>query len=147
MNTQKIKGLYRSCKHFIRNIWVFRKTLCYHRAWDYSGSLYALEDALSDIKNLGFPCTANREKDIKQIGVCIELIKRIREDTYDIDKFDYSMKFNDSDVMGYSSCNVVATPKFDFPTNTKHIHSMKQRKNDMEMLFGILNKRLLGWWD
>lgn len=135
-------------KRFFKNIYVFRRTLCGHRAWDYSGIFLATEDALSDMINYGMPHIKGGNRYIKQMKIAKELSKRIREDNYVSDKFDIQMDFGEiENGKKYGSVLFTRTPLHDFPTNTKLCYSVDYRKQDMDALTKMLNKHLFSWWD
>lgn len=134
-----MKNTILSLKNFFRNIWVFRRTLMQHYAWDYSGVLLATRDALDDMIQYGMPHTLNGEKHIKDMKIARELCNRLIEG--DDLKFDYDMKFNNGTI------DVKTTPLYDFPTSTKHTHAYCTEKQHFDMLMCILKRKMRCWWD
>lgn len=144
----KIFNLYYLIKHFIINIYVFRRTLASHRSWDYSGMLQAMEDALAHMISGGMPHIKNGHRHIKQMKVAKELCKRIREDSYTIDKIDYSHPaiFEDIEGSKFKRIRIISNKIFDIP-NEKLVFSINYRKQDLDLLNKILNRNLFSWWD
>lgn len=145
----KITDTYYEVKWFFKNIYTFRSTLKYSRPWDYSGILYAIEDHLSMQISGGMGSHVGGDKHIQQMKVARELTRRIGEDDYYFDRFEWhDLKFGE--VCPKTGCREVfwkePSKKFDLPTwglSTK----TELRKQDLEMLTKILNKHILSWWD
>ena len=146
LNMQYIKNIFSIMKNFFRNIWVFRRTLMQHYAWDYSGILLATRDALDDMIQYGMPHTLNGEKHIKDMKIARELCNRLLEGNEL--KFDYDMTFGEREMpYGTRGVKITTTPLFDFPRSTKHSSCLNQENEQFEMLMHILKRKLRYWWD
>lgn len=145
----RIEDTYREIKWFFKNIYTFRSTLRHSRPWDYSGILYAIEDQLSMQIAGGMGNHVGGDKHIQQMKVARELARRIKEDSYQLDKFEWpALEFGEVCTVTGSREVFWREPikKFDLPTR-KLAFRVNLRKQDMEMLTNILNKHMLSWWD
>lgn len=141
----RIKDTYQTTKHFFRNIWVFRKTLLYHRRWDYNGILQSMHDALDDMIKYNMPHVHNGQKHVEDMKIARELCKRLIEDDVLTHKFTYEMKSLETDERGFTGVEITAKPIFDFPT--KPNYRLNYQKQYLELLTSILNRKLRHWWD
>jgi hypothetical protein len=131
---------------FLRNLWLFRKALWRFKAYDYTGLLLFMETATKDIhechKNHGH--LMRSEQTAKELLVVSKLCKRIREDKYTDEVKGYRPK--EGSFFGgkfYQIPNTLPSIK------SKHFYKMREnvRKNDLELLCKILNRKLLTFWD
>jgi hypothetical protein len=129
---------------FLKNLYVFRKTLWNHRAYDWCGLYQAMQDALIDMedchRNHGHHL--NNEKCADRMKVCIELIERLKDDDHLYRYFKYVQTGK-----GFLDGKFV-------PMNTEQVNwqsGLKLRANierhQRELLFDILKKHSKSWWD
>jgi hypothetical protein len=73
-------------KHFIQNVWTFRKELWDHRWWDYRFTLNLFERSLQvqveGMSTKGYEVPESREPKVKSMHRVLELLKNNREDNY-----------------------------------------------------------------
>jgi hypothetical protein len=73
-------------KHFIQNVWTFRKELWDHRWWDYRFTLNIFERSLDiqekGMSTKGYEVPESREPKVKSMRRVLELLKNNREDNY-----------------------------------------------------------------
>jgi hypothetical protein len=73
-------------KHFIQNVWTFRKELWDHRWWDYRFTLNLFERSLTVLEEgmstKGYEVFESREPKVKSMRRVLELLKNNREDNY-----------------------------------------------------------------
>lgn len=129
---------------YLRNLYVFNKSLWYYRRWDYSGMLHFMEEMAKDMsechKTKGH--TKRADKTAKELLVFAELLKRIRLDNYTEDKLQY--------VPGKGFGSFVQKPNA-LPScrNWKVFYKMvnDQKKADLELATKMMNRSLPSWWD
>lgn len=119
---------------FIKNICRFREFLWVHRPWDYENGFLAYNKAsLGEIKR----CLIERDikhgchpNVIKNINICLELIKRIEnhEHIYMYDEYSY-MKSKRKEGVPKSAC------------------PFKQERNDWNYLYHLLSKYSQNFYD
>jgi len=82
----KFNEFTRNLNQFYRNVWNFRKSLWNFRWWDYSFSLYVLQDTLKvvsvNLEKNGTEVTEHRMKKVQKINRVIELIENIKETNF-----------------------------------------------------------------
>lgn len=143
----KMENLWYDSCGFLRNIWVFRKTLWVYRSYDYASYYQFLRDFTEDkIKNSS-GVHVGWEKDVERMRVVNTLCTRLMEDSYLSEKFDTKLEFGPVDDRGFGEVTVKTTPLHDFPTNTKHFFQCDIEKQDFDMLNKIISKHLRKWWD
>lgn len=73
-------------KHFIQNVWTFRKELWEHRWWDYRFTLNLFERSLQfqekGLSTKGWEVPETRDAKVKSIRRVLELLKNNRKDNY-----------------------------------------------------------------
>jgi hypothetical protein len=73
-------------KHFIQNVWTFRKELWEHRWWDYRFTLNLFERSLQvqekGMSIKGMEVSETREPKLKAMRRVLELLNNNREDNY-----------------------------------------------------------------
>lgn len=81
-----MKSFIKNLNNFYLNLWYFRKSLWSFRWWDYSFSLYILQDALKvmsvNLEKKGSEITEIRMKKVQKINRVIELIENIKQTNY-----------------------------------------------------------------
>lgn len=84
--SDKFKDFTHNVNQFYKNIWFFRKSLWNYRWWDYSYSLYVLQDALKimsiNLEKKGSEITELRMKKVEKINRVIELIENIKQTNF-----------------------------------------------------------------
>lgn len=136
----------RSVIRFLKNIYVFKRTLWVHRNYDYGSYFVFIKEFTDDLQTLKNPLTVGWDDRMKKAKIIGEYANRVWLDEYEIDKFEYSIEKIDLEG-DRSSIKIYATPKHDFPVNTKHIYELDLRKQDSESMHSLLNKHILTFWD
>ena len=150
---------FRNIKHFVINCWDFRRILWNNRWWDHGYFFdYMREKLLIDNRkykkhgmNLHLVDITDKQE------VCIHLLKRLIDDGY------YENVYKNHDKRWGELDASVENGVFNiFRTNVKtrqdKILEKKQdkilikkeeelRNNDIKLLFRILEKNILKWWD
>lgn len=84
--SNKFNEFTRNLNQFYKNIWYFRKSLWNFRWWDYSFTLYILQDALKEmskgLENKGTEIKELRLKKVQKINRVIELIENIKRTNF-----------------------------------------------------------------
>lgn len=131
---------------YFRNLYVFHKALWYYRSWNYEGLLYLMEEATKDMHN----CHKNHghlvrsEDTAKELLIVSTLLKRIREDKYTDEVQGWSPKEGSLWNGGfYQKPNTLPS------INAKSFYKMREavKKNDLDYLCKILNRKLFTFWD
>lgn len=131
---------------YFRNLYIFNKALWYYRSYDYSGLLLFMETATKDMhechKNHGH--LMRSEETAKELLIASTLLKRIREDKY-IDEVQ-GWKRNEGSMFGgefYQKPNTLPSIK------SKRFYKMREqmRKDELELVCKILERKLLSFWD
>lgn len=115
-----------------------------YKWWDYSFLLQAMEDWCENAskqhsKHGHLVCSKDTAKQLKLVSA---LIKRIRED----DVYSLQCKVFNSKNATYDGAVVKALQLEPF-TRTKVEIENKQRKQDLQYLFKIMEKKMFSWWD
>lgn len=142
----QFKQFIRSVIRFLKNIYVFKRTLWVHRNYDYGSYFVFIKEFTDDLQTLKNPFTVGWDDRMKKAKIIGEYANRVWLDEYEIDKFEYSIEKIDLEG-GLSSLKFYATPKHDFPVNTKHIYKLDLRKQDLDSMHSLLNKHILTFWD
>lgn len=131
---------------YLHNLWIFRKAMWRFRAYDYTGLLMLMEAATKDMhlchKNHGQ--LMRSEETAKELLIVSTLLKRIREDNYTDEVQGY--KQVEGKMFGgtfYQKPNTLPN------INAKCFYKMREnvKKNDLELVCKILNRKLLSFWD
>lgn len=146
-----IKDLYFSIKNYIRNIRVFHELLKNHYPWDAGYGWLALRLVLQDVKNymVNDPPSPKLgiEKNIKDITIAIELLKRIEKENYQLDNFEFSSRFIRESDWGIEF-TIDVTKLKDLPTiKARYKIEKSQKENDLELLTKLLKTRMKNWWE
>ncbi len=125
-----IRDFYNSLKQLPKNIKRWWPALWGYRTWDSVYTLQALRIGLEgQLENFEYAKNERGwyhvgiDKDMKNIKVCINLIKKIEKDNYCLEEYKV----------------------FNHPTS-KYKRMHKQEKNDVDYLMNQL-KDIRGWWD
>jgi hypothetical protein len=82
----KFTDFSNNLNNFYRNIWNFRKSLWSFRWWDYSYTLYILQDSLKEmskgLEHKGTEVKETRMKKVQKINRVIELIENIKQTNF-----------------------------------------------------------------
>lgn len=130
---------------FFRTVYKLRKSLWYYRSWDYGGLLYLMEEATKDMhechKNHGH--LVRSEDTAKELLIVSTLLKRIREDNYTDEVQGWEHKEGNWGGSFYQKPNTL--PSID----AKSFYKMREavKKNDLDYLCKILNRKLFTFWD
>ena len=145
---RKVGDFFRSIKRFIRNIYVFRRTLVGHYPWDYGAYYLFIKDLTDDLRSVKSTTNEaawdNRMVKAKIIG---HLADRLYKEEYSLDKFSFDMEFVSSDERGWNTIKINTTPLNDFPVSTTHINKMKLEEQDFDMMQLLIKKHLRTFWD
>lgn len=131
---------------YFRNLYVFHKALWRYRSWDYSGLLLFMETATKDMheghKNNGH--LMRSEETAKELLIVSTLLKRIREDKYTDEVQGWGQKGS-----GMWSGSFYQKPNTLPNINAKKFYKMREavKKNDLDYLCKILNRKLFTFWD
>lgn len=139
----KLKSWYYNIKYFILNIYHHRSSLWYSRPWDYVGVYLVLRDNLKylsdSIEEHG--CSLNKDRQVKKMRVCINLLDRLIEDNYLTEKVEWKPSTGNGPLWGK------LTPKYFLPRGDLFKRGKSLQKEHREILFILLNKNLHNWWD
>lgn len=133
----KLETFYYNQKYKRINKKKFKNLINNHRDWDYDGFFEFMDVFLEGQINLSNSYSLNREKLVKRLKVMKTLLKRIRDDDYIHQEYDYfyeAKKFND-----------IFKRKENLPFNKNKCFN--QRKKDLEYFCYLLNKTILHCWD
>jgi hypothetical protein len=130
-------------KNFARNLWTFKRALYEYASWDYSGTLRLMETAFKDMseshKNHSQHLCQDRK--VRELIILSELCKRLREDDYGMDCSDFSGGYAD----GMYGVRVEGKfPVYGTKSYWEDIENIK--KNDLNLLTKMLNRKLLTFW-
>lgn len=129
----------------LKNIWKWRYSIINSRPWDHQGVYLLLRDQLSYMEgNIRLHSNQlTKDEKCKDIKVCLNLLDRIIEDEYSIDKqnFDYG---DEGWPNNWLNCKI--TPKYFLPKGNMFKISDSRSKNDRELLFKTLKRKLDSWW-
>ena len=111
--------MIRDIRYGIKNLFLWFKIIWFDRNWDYVYLLIILERKLDYMEKYqrDYGISADYMNLAKQLMVCKNLCRRIREDTYD-------------------NAGIRWSPDFG-----------KRKQYDVEFLCDNIKKRLLDWWD
>lgn len=149
----RLPTIYRGCKNFLRNIYVFRKTLWNHYRFDYGGTLHAIRDSLDDVQKFmetdkAWGVEANKKaKDMRKI---IMILDRVIEDEYGIRYFDYEWrelgKVHHEGYGELTRTEIEVIKLKDLPT--KELERISNfRQNEWQLVCKALERKLFTWWD
>lgn len=132
--------------HFLTNLWLFRKSLWSFRTWDNSYLYQIILTALeaSEKATAKYSYHTCKERTCKEMRICINLLTRLIEANYGIDKNDIEMDIDDNRFAHFK-----IIPKYFLPKSTgKEWHKLSdnREKLDRELLFKILSRKSKGWW-
>lgn len=145
-------------KAFIKNCWYYKSILWHDRDFDHYYFLTVMETKLNKMARhfASDNChSINGLKDSKNIKLCVELIKRLKENSYSEfycrDRPEEFMTFSEPDDRGYTECffkEYIKTSHFG-PIEESFIWDREKymRKQDYDYLFHMLRKHLDTWWD
>ena len=165
---QKIIDFYHGIIPGIKNVITWFPIIWKDRQWDHAFLYVVLQKKLDlmyhfwsvkkpkYVKERGWHLTERDRKNIKEILICKELVKRLMEDEYSFknpDMWDlHEKKFGSIIKRLYNNdigmfCSPIKTKE-----EIKDIHKMMNyelamKKQDKELLYKILNKKLEYWWD
>lgn len=142
----QFKQFIRSVIRFLKNIYVFKRTLWVHRNYDYDSYFVFIKEFTDDLQTLKNPFTVGWDDRMKKAKIIGEYANRVWLDEYEINKFEYSIEKIDLEG-DLSSIKIYATPKHDFPVSTEHIYKLDLRKQDLDSMHSLLNKHILTFWD
>ena len=148
----KIRESWFIVRNYVRNLKVFHRLLVEHYPWDSGYGWLALRLVLEDVRqhlkdSPLFP-SINIKKDIKDVTIAIELLKRIEGDNYGLDCFDYNIRVVKEYESGYKEITIDVTKLKDLPTvKAKYGVEKSQKENDLELLTKLLKKRMKNWWN
>lgn len=140
----------KSLLRFIHNVWWFRRELWAWWNWDQEPTLRLLKRALEGMyeAHRDDPYHEAHARKAKDIKICIHLLNRIIEDDYCLDKFDYSRE----EVMHILSSGQTfrgfkmnVEKKHDLPSANMR-RKIDLKKQDTELLFKIMSRKINGWW-
>lgn len=147
----KLGYIYKGCKRFLRNIWVFRSTLWNHCQYDYGSFYIFVEEMMEDMIKLDPHYSVCWEDKVRKMKVVRELARRLQEE----DHFHFERKFDleiDREYINEHTYRVSSKihKLHDLPNRCKiggkniEIVLMYQ---DKDLLFKLLNKHLHSFWD
>ena len=156
--------LYDNPKNFFKNIFKYRKFLTNDHWWDYHYFFQMLQlkltkDAMSYSK---YGISLNNDKYVCQMMECVVILERLIEDEYEekafekIDKkwgkleMSYKPYKDDLTEMVLTRDNIHTEQdekQSREQSNSLYKKSYANRIDDIEKLFGIMNKNILYWWD
>jgi len=132
---------------FFRNIWLFRKCLWNYKAFDYSGMLRFMEESAKDMSRYSSENghLVRSDETAKELKVFAELVKRIRENEYDLSHVDYIEPENGRWLGGSFKNKPNTLPIY----GSKGYNKIKQacRKDDLKLASKMFERKLLSWWD
>lgn len=143
--------LYNIVKNYFKNLKVFHKLLIKYQSYDAGYGWLALRLVLEDVREYmkndhPFP-KLGTEKNIKDMTIAIELLKRIKDNRYGLDNFDYEMRVVKD--LGHTRQVTVDVIKLkDLPSiKGKNKVEQSQKQNDLQLLVKLLTKRMKNWWE
>lgn len=145
----KVKGVLSAFKNFLYNCWKFRGELSQFRAWDYTGMLLFMQKSMEEMEKLQSGPDAHllhADKIAKELKICKHLLGRIIEDVYTLDKYRVEMEVEEELPCGGRVMKFSRSKVHDSPSVNK-ARKMDLRKQDIEMLTKIMNRKLTHWWD
>jgi len=143
----QIKQFIRSVIRFLKNIYVFKRTLWVHRNYDFGSYFVFIKEFTDDLQTLKNPLTVGWDDRMKKAKIIGEYANRVWLDEYEIDKFEYNIEKINTDDDGFNTIKIHATPKYDFPVSTQHIYKLDLGKQDLDSMHSLLNKHILTFWD
>lgn len=79
-----VEDIYYNIRHFVNNCWNWRRVLWKDRNWDSDYVYYAIEQKIrmqaDKIEKYG--CHLHKDRDVKRMRICAELLRRARENDY-----------------------------------------------------------------
>lgn len=143
--TTRVYHLFRyDIPAFVKNLWVFRRTLWNSRSWDYTGVLHALRDQLTRMEPaIRYGSSTKAERVADKVKLCLLLLDRELTD-YDngFDKMDIDMEGN--------RWKLTRTPQYsEAPRHTRYQSKIIQSRDKLqfELLMTTLSKHLKSMWD
>lgn len=147
-------GFWRRIKQVIDYVPI----LWYNYDWDYTGIFELLKKKLERMHEIHLNgCLVTSDTTAKEIKTCILLLDRIIEDDYGNykrhekrfgkPKF-YFKPIEGSDMLTLEDLNP-GSEKKDYSKSlvAARKRDVAQRDQDIELLFKIMNKKILHWWD
>jgi len=159
---QFIDEIYHDIRQGLEKIWQWTPIIWYDRDWDQDYMLRIWEKKLDLMaKNFEkYDLHVGRERKVRQLKTCRELIRRIRNEHYyltgepkmtseptDNPKFHRIVISDDWDwapPLGpwrHVKTNGVVTEKY------AQMYDDYMIKQDIDLLFKIMSKHMLGWWN
>lgn len=144
---KKIEYFLYDLLNAFKNVYRFRRTLWRAKPWDYTGIYYALQDQIqSQLDSVQrYSLHAKKDRDIKQMKVCLFLLDRLIKDEY-ILKYTKDLPASPDDIELLSMFDIVFVPRYDLPKGKTYKLEQSVEKNDRELLFKILNRNSNSWW-
>lgn len=146
---------YYSIKWYLRNLRTFHEVLKHHRSFDHSSFFIFLEAYTSDLMlaHEKYSLCVNTDSEVKNMKIVRELAKRLGNDDYGMEKFDYSgdIAYDEDEVdEKYPNARTLIMPDpvplHDFPRSTKHFYAQKIDYQDIKLLCKILERHVRSWW-
>lgn len=144
---------YYTVKWYLRNLRTFHKVLKRHRSFDHSSFFDFLEAYTTDLMQAHekYSLCVNTESEVKNMKIVRELARRLGNDEYGLEKFDYSapiMYDDEPDEYPNTRRLIISdpVPLHDFPRSTKHFYAQKIDYQDLNLLCKILEHHVRCWW-
>ncbi len=169
-----ISDPYYNCKHGISNLYNYFWVVWGDRSWDYSGTYDILgkkfellrKTILENANHVDF------ERDCRDMKIAIELLKRLKDEHYEMEYFDYQKsKFEFEPIEGSTNFTLntdIIWEKWDdflakypnvvrklnkehgtLPEKSRLVHMVadynQERAN--KLFYKLLEERLCWWWD
>jgi len=157
----KIETLYYNIKYGIMNLFIWFVPVWKNRDWDQYFLFRIMEFKLKRMEHLIRTCGhhVDSEKDAHKIKICQLLLKRLADDDYlenatinhdkkwggyvrSDDKTDFSAMFRREKATTEEEHNQECK---EFMRFGKHADNMTQQ--DLDLLFKIMRRNILSWWD
>lgn len=139
----------------IRNVIRWIPLIYRDRDWDY---VYLMEIIKFKLENMEecfrkYGCTVDSKRKAKEMRICIKLLGRIAEDDYCEKEYDdHYEKWGRPEFKDHTiKCSKIITKDDELQSrkesNRLYEKEEKLKKQDMDLLFKIMRRKILGWWD
>ena len=140
-----MNSLY-NIKHGLRSLWYWLPIIWHWRPWDWAYTVDVLIHSLEAQRDLEikYQRHANWERQARDLSICIEALRRLREDDED-DMLELVRDDGPGSILGQ---RLQVRP--DAPLGTKKAVFARNRdrqKTYLELATSQLRRHLLQWWD
>jgi len=146
---------FRNIKYGIRNIIKWTPLLYKDRDWDHVYLMKIIQFKMSNMEKLfrKHGHHVNSDRDAKEIRICITLLDKIIKDDYlkkEWTKFDEKwgeLEFTKNELI--RSKVITEEDNKQVRKETRRLYDKEDsiRNQDMDLLFKIMRRKILGWWD